>query len=79
VKNTCLLTKWLIKLERGDNTLCCELLRKKYLGDKSIYSYKNKSGSQFWKGVLSIRDEAARGLIYIVGDGKKLGFGLMSG
>jgi hypothetical protein len=76
VKNTCLLAKWLIKLERGDNTLCCELLRKKYLGEKSIYSYKKKSGSQFWKGVLSTRDEAARGLIYIVGDGKKARFWL---
>jgi hypothetical protein len=76
VKNTCLLGKWLIKLERGDNTLCCNLLRKKYLGEKSIYSYKKKSGSQFWKGVLSTRDEAARGLIYIVGDGKKARFWL---
>jgi hypothetical protein len=76
VKNTCLLAKWLIKLERGDNTLCCNLLRKKYLGEKSIYSYKKKSGSQFWKGVLSIRDEVARGLVYIVGDGKKARFWL---
>jgi hypothetical protein len=40
----------------------------------SIYSYKKKSGSQFWKSVLSTRDEAARGLFYIVGDGKKARF-----
>jgi hypothetical protein len=36
VMNTCLLAKWLIKLERGDNTVCCNLLRQKYLGEKSI-------------------------------------------
>jgi hypothetical protein len=75
-KNTCLLAKWLIKLERGDYTLCCNLLRKKYLGEMSIFSYKKKSGSQFWKSVLSTRDEAARGLIYIVGDGRKARFWL---
>jgi hypothetical protein len=38
VMNTCLLAKWLVKLERGDVTLCCNLLRQKYLGEKSIYS-----------------------------------------
>jgi hypothetical protein len=51
-------------------------LRQKYLGEKSIYSYKKKSGSQFWRGLLSIRGEAARGLIYITGDGKKARFWL---
>jgi hypothetical protein len=73
---TCLLAKWLVKLERGDDTLCCNLLRQKYLGGKSIYSYKKKSGSQFWRGILSIRNEVARGLVYIIGDGKKARFWL---
>jgi hypothetical protein len=74
VMNICLLTKWLVKLERGDDTLCCNLLRQKYLEEKIIYSYKKNSGSQFWRGLLSIRGEAARGLIYIIGDGKKARF-----
>jgi hypothetical protein len=76
VMNICRLTKWLVKLERGDDTLCCNLLRQKYLGEKSIYSYKKKSGSQFWRGLLSTRGEASRGLIYITGDGKKARFWL---
>jgi hypothetical protein len=42
VMNICLLTKWLVKLERGDDSLCCNLLRQKYLGEKSIYSYKKR-------------------------------------
>jgi hypothetical protein len=76
VMNKCLLAKWLVKLERGDTTLCCNLLRQKYLGENSIYSYKKKSGSQFWRGMLSIRDEVARGLVYTIGNRKKARFWL---
>ena len=32
VMNTCLLLKWIDKLERGDEILCCSLLRKTILG-----------------------------------------------
>jgi hypothetical protein len=41
--------KWIDKLETGDNSVCCELLRIKYLGDKSIFQIKQRGGSQFWK------------------------------
>jgi hypothetical protein len=74
VVNKCLLSKWIYKLERGDDTLCCNLLRRKYLKERGIYSCKNKNGSQFWKGLMAIRDEMARGLIYIVRDGQKTQF-----
>lgn len=47
VMNTCLLLKWVDKLERGEESLCCSLLRKKYLGQKSIFQIKNMKGSQF--------------------------------
>jgi hypothetical protein len=47
VMNICLLTKWLVKLERGDDSLCCNLLRQKYLGEKSIYSYKKRVAPNF--------------------------------
>lgn len=46
--NTSLLAKWIDRLERGDDTICGELLRKKYLGDKSIFL-------QFWRGVLETK------------------------
>ena len=38
IMNTCLLAKWIDRLERGDNTICGELLRKKYLGGKEYLS-----------------------------------------
>jgi hypothetical protein len=34
--NECLLPKWIIKLERGDDDMCSNLLRKKYLKDKGF-------------------------------------------
>jgi len=40
VINTCLMVKWIDKLERGDNSLCCSLLRRKYLRERSIFSDK---------------------------------------
>jgi len=40
VMNKCLLAKWIDKLERGNDRLCCSLLRKKYLGHRSIFQIK---------------------------------------
>ena len=47
VMNTCLMVKWIDMLERGDDSLCCSLLRRKYLGQRSIFEIKTKKGSQF--------------------------------
>ena len=55
VMNTCLLGKWIDKLERGDNSLCCNILRNKYLGQKSIFQVRNRKGSQFCKSLLNVR------------------------
>jgi hypothetical protein len=60
--------------ERGDNTLCCNLLRQKYLGEKGVFDYKKYDGSQFWKGLMAVRGDVARGMIYEVGNGKKTRF-----
>jgi hypothetical protein len=54
--NISLLAKWIDKLERGDNSICCNLLRRKYLGEKSIFQFKGRKGSQFWRSLLDIRD-----------------------
>ena len=56
VMNTCLLGKWIDKLERGDNSLCCNILRNKYLGHKSIFQVRNRKDSQFWKSLLDVRN-----------------------
>jgi hypothetical protein len=38
VMNKCLLAKWIFKLESGQENLCCNLLRAKYLGEKGFFS-----------------------------------------
>ena len=45
--NECILSKWIFKLERGDRSICLDLLRKKYLGDKGFFSCPYRGGSQF--------------------------------
>jgi hypothetical protein len=35
--NISLLAKWIDRLEKGDDNLCCSLLRKKYLGGKKAF------------------------------------------
>jgi hypothetical protein len=45
--NACLLLKWIVKLERGDDDLYCSLLRKKYLKDRSFYSINPRGASQY--------------------------------
>ena len=35
--NICLVAKWLDRLENDPNNVCCELLRRKYLGSKNIF------------------------------------------
>jgi hypothetical protein len=45
--NECMLSKWIIKLERRDEDMCSNLLRKKYLKDKGFFSSKPKGGCQF--------------------------------
>jgi hypothetical protein len=55
VMNNCLLGKWIDKLERGDESLCCALLRKKYFGQKSIFQIQQRGDSQFWWALLDAR------------------------
>jgi hypothetical protein len=61
VMNTCLLAKWIDRLEKDEDNLCCSLLRNKYLGSKSIFQVKNRNGSQFWRSLLDVREWYQRG------------------
>jgi hypothetical protein len=45
--NECLLARWIIKLERRDEDLCCTFLRKKYLKGRGFFSINPRGGSQF--------------------------------
>jgi hypothetical protein len=70
VVNKCLLAKWIFKIESGEDNICFNPLRRKYLGGKGIYSCKKNNCSQFWKSLMNVKDECARRLKYLIGDGK---------
>jgi hypothetical protein len=76
VINKCHLAKKIFEIERGNNNLCWNLLRNKYLRESGTFSDKKKNNSQFWKGLMLVREDVARGLIYIVGNGNKIRFWL---
>jgi hypothetical protein len=46
------------------------LWHKKYLGEKGVFRHKKHDGSQFWKGMMAVREDVARGVVYEVGKGK---------
>ena len=72
--NISLLAKWIDRLERGDNNLCCSLLGKKYLGQKSIFQVRGRQGSQFWRSLLDIREWYQRGRMIQVVSGRQTRF-----
>jgi hypothetical protein len=37
VMNRCLLAKWIVKIERVDKNLCCDLSRSKCLGETRTF------------------------------------------
>jgi hypothetical protein len=51
--NQCLLSRWIVKLERGDLDMCTTLLRKKYLQERSFFSVKPTGGHNFGGGFMT--------------------------
>lgn len=50
--NDALMLKWTWRLYREEeDNICCQLLRAKYLRNKTLLQHKGTSGSQFWRGV----------------------------
>ncbi|WVZ94165.1 hypothetical protein U9M48_040091, partial [Paspalum notatum var. saurae] len=56
IQNKCLLSKWLFKLLNEDG-MWQQLLRKKYIKDKTIGDVQWKPGdSQFWSGLMKVKN-----------------------
>lgn len=53
--NAALLAKWIFKIESSDESLCVELLRRKYLIFGGVFQCSSKRVSQFWSGILNTR------------------------
>jgi hypothetical protein len=69
--NKCLLSKWIIKLDRGDIDLCAKILRNKYLKEKDFFSVMLEGGLQFWKRLHEAKHTCQSGFKYVVGTGNK--------
>jgi hypothetical protein len=54
IRNICLLSKWIFRLENDSQDLSCQILRKKYMGDKGFFMSDCK-GSQFWISLHKIK------------------------
>jgi hypothetical protein len=72
--NMCLLSKWILKLERVDDNMCYNLLRKKYLKGKGFFNSSYRGASQFWEGLHEAKPYCQRGMKHILGNGKKIRF-----
>ena len=74
LKNRCLLSKWLIKLLNKEGAWQ-ELLRNKYLRDKSLSQVTVKpTDSPFWNGLMAVKEEFCSKGSFNVGNGKSTHF-----
>jgi hypothetical protein len=74
IQNRCLLSKWLFNLINMDG-VWIQLLRNRYLGGKSITQVSRKVGdSQFWSGLMNIKDQFLSMSSFKVQDGKQVRF-----
>lgn len=69
--NTVLLCKWIFRLESGEESMCMNLLRRKYLRGAGFCQNKGAGSSQFLQGLHAIKKwyEKAKG--HIVRSGKQ--------
>jgi hypothetical protein len=71
IKNECLLSKWLFKLINEDDKWQ-QILKNKYLVSKSLTQLMRKSrDSQFWYGLMNIKEKFLRWERFQVGDGHR--------
>jgi hypothetical protein len=70
IHNRCLLSKWFFNLINMDGARQL-LLRNKYLGGKSIAQVSRKPrDSQFWSGLMNIKDQFLSLCSFKLQDGK---------
>jgi hypothetical protein len=74
LKNRCLLSKWLFKILHEEGTWQ-EILCNKYLSTKTLAQVEVKpTDSQFWKGLMEVRDDFFRRGRFVVGNGNTIRF-----
>jgi hypothetical protein len=74
VQNICLLSKWLFKLINEDG-VWQEILRKKYLKNKTIGEVRWKPGdSHFWSGLMKSKDHFLESSTFNIYNGEQIRF-----
>jgi len=73
-QNKCLLSKWLFKLINEEG-IWQQLLRNKYLANKTITQVEKKPGdSQFWSGLMKVKNVFLRWVSFKVHNGEQVSF-----
>ena len=74
LQNKCLLSKWLYKLGNEDG-MWQELLRNKYLKNKTLSQVNNKAGdSHFLMGLMAVKDQFLNLVRLNLRDGSQIRF-----
>jgi hypothetical protein len=79
IYNRCLLSKWFFNLINTDEAWQ-QLLRNKYLGRQINHSGgKKPKDSQFWSGLMNVKDQYLSMDSFKLQDGSKIDFGRING
>jgi hypothetical protein len=74
MQNKCLLSKWIFKL-LNEEGLCQEILKRKYLNNKTLSQVEKKKGdSHFWSGLMEVKRLVLKKGRFIVQDGTQTRF-----
>ncbi|KAL5563568.1 hypothetical protein UlMin_033315 [Ulmus minor] len=71
--NRAILAKWAWNLTKGHNSLCCQILKARYLLHNTFLNCTPSSrDSPFWKSALGTKDLILTGACYLVGNGDQI-------
>jgi len=70
IMNDCLLVKWIWKIYQQPDELWFRIIKAKYLGEKDFFNSKVTGGSQFWRGLHSVKHLFKWGAVFEVGNGR---------
>jgi hypothetical protein len=74
IQNKCLLSKWLFSLINTEGAWV-QLIRNKYMGTKTITQVtRNPGDSQFWSGLMRVKDDFLNMGRFQLEDGKQIRF-----
>src|SRR3989337_3230430 len=75
IKNKCLMSKWLYRLETEPEGMWAQILRNKYLQTKTLSQVTVRpTDSPFWKGLMKVKQSMFNRTKFLIGDGTSTRF-----